>query len=256
MKLCSKCGTNYSDDTLRFCLQDGNPLADAVEEPTVVRSGRDPNKTEELPSNLTARQNEGVRVTIPTAENSQYSPSIQPAKSRSALWVVLIAALALGGVVVIAAAGIVGYAYYRNSGNRDIVLNSPTPQPSPTATPDNDKQKLQDEIANLKKKLGDTSNSNSDADVSIDEEDFNFFGKTATVNSPQDGFLALRNLPSSDIGNRIAKIPHGTTVKIFMCSDQKATIAGRTGHWCMITYNDQTGWVFDVWLTFATDSKN
>ena len=30
MKSCPKCGTQYTDDTLRFCLQDGTPLAGVV----------------------------------------------------------------------------------------------------------------------------------------------------------------------------------------------------------------------------------
>ena len=38
MKICQACKTRYSDDTLRFCLQDGTPLADSFEgeTPTVV----------------------------------------------------------------------------------------------------------------------------------------------------------------------------------------------------------------------------
>ena len=81
----------------------------------------------------------------------------------------------------------------------------------------------------------------------MDADDLPNVGRTAKVNSPKDGFLALRNLPSHDIGDRIAKIPHGETINVLLCSEQSVTIAGRTGHWCMVSHNNQTGWVFDVW---------
>jgi hypothetical protein len=38
MKYCPNCQTRYTDNTLRFCLQDGAPLAESVDEnfaPTV-----------------------------------------------------------------------------------------------------------------------------------------------------------------------------------------------------------------------------
>lgn len=261
MKQCPKCGNSYTDDTLRFCLEDGTVLTLADEQPTVVRSGgRDPHKTEELPGLVTRQAHEAVRVTIPGTETSaQQRPTQPPGKSRLVLLTVLIAVIALAGLVI-AAAGILGIAYYVSSGKNNVVISSPTPTPSisPTVSPDDGKSKLEDDLAELKRKLEEAANSNSDSTITLGDDDLDFggFGKTAKVNSPSDGFLALRNLPSVDIGNRIAKIPHEATIKVLMCSDQKATIAGRTGHWCMVTYDGQSGWVFDVWLTFAADSKN
>jgi len=262
MKQCPKCGNSYTDDTLRFCLEDGTPLIFADEQPTVMRSGgRDANKTEELPNFVTGQAGDGIRVTVPTAEPATQAQQIlAPAKSRSILLTVLIAVVALGGLVVIATAGIAGFLYYSNTGRSQIAIsNSSTPTPSwntPESTPSNDETNLDEQIEKLKKQIEGISNSNSDTDVTIEEDNFAGFGRTANVNSPNDGFLALRNLPSTDIGQRIAKIPHAAEVKVIMCSNQKATIAGRTGHWCMVTYNEHTGWVFDVWLSFATDSKN
>ncbi len=258
MKQCPKCGNSYTDDTLSFCLADGSALTVADEQPTVMRGGGDPNKTEQLPSGATTPAHEAMRVTIPTAEAAPYqTTAAPPQKSRSALWIVLIAAVLLGGLAVIAAAGVLGFIYYTNSGGKNIVIPttpSPTPWNSPSASPNEDRSRLEDEVAKLKKKLEDAANSNSDTEITIDEDDFGNMGKTANVNSPGDGFLALRNLPSVDIGQRIAKIPHGAKVNIILCSEQSTTIAGRSGHWCMVTYNGQTGWVFDVWLTF--DQKN
>jgi uncharacterized protein YraI len=49
----------------------------------------------------------------------------------------------------------------------------------------------------------------------------------------------------------VAKIPHGTTIKVLLCSEQTVTIDGRKGHWCMVSYDNKTGWVFDAWLSFA-----
>jgi len=257
MKQCPKCGNSYTDDTLSFCLADGTLLASVDEQPTVIRGG-DPNKTEQLPSSVTEQANQAVRVTIPTSGSTGPPPPAQPKKSRTVLWAILVVAVLLGGLVVIAAAGVLGFLFYSNTGSNNIANSkspSPTPRYSPTATPDGDKSKLEDEVAKLKKKLEEAANSNSDSEVTIDEDDFGDIGKTAKANSPNDGFLALRNLPSTDIGQRIAKIPHGAEVKIIICSEQSTTIAGRTGHWCMVTYEEQTGWVFDVWLTFG-DSKN
>ena len=73
---------------------------------------------------------------------------------------------------------------------------------------------------------------------------------TAHVNSPGDGFLALREEPDAENGNRLAKIPHDAVVFLENCEKDKTTIAGRTGRWCMVTYQDETGWVFDAWLTY------
>src|SRR4029079_2759835 len=120
-------------------------------------------------------------------------------------------------------------AFYLGSGKNVAVANTATPTPTftPATPPDKDKQKLEEEVANLKRKLEETNGSNSDSDTTFDQSDLSDIGGTARVNSPHDGFLALRNLPSPEIGQRIAKIPHGVTINILACTDQAETIAGR-----------------------------
>lgn len=254
MKQCPKCGNSYTDDTLRFCLEDGTPLVANDEQPTVFRSG-DPNKTVQLPSNITAQP--GMRVDIPTSHQHAAQPTQQvESKSSSSVIKIVLAVIAIGFVLILGA-GVLGGIFYFYTGNQVAVSSSPTPVPSPQGTPwsvaspspDDDEAKLNDAIEQLKKQIEEATNTSSDG------EDVPFgIGRTATVNSPKDGFLALRNLPSSDMGERIAKIPHGTKISVMTCSPQATTIAGKSGHWCMTTYDKKSGWVFDVWLTF--DPKN
>ncbi len=73
---------------------------------------------------------------------------------------------------------------------------------------------------------------------------------TARVNSPGDGFLALRSQPDSENGNRITKIPHGASVNVLSCQSPAVKIGSRTGRWCQVTYNGQSGWAFDAWLDY------
>jgi hypothetical protein len=255
MKHCPTCGTNYSDDTLRFCLEDGTPLAEGDETATVVRPGeRESYKTEKLPSNLTIPQREALRVDIPTTRQTTPSTTVITGGSDFP-WGKFVVAILVIGLVVVAGAGLLGVAFYMGSNRNNAAVITPTPTPIATPTSDDEKKRLEDEVAKLKKKLEETNGSNSNSDDSgFDFSDIPGLGGTATVNSPKDGFLALRNLPNADYGERIAKIPHGATVSIFSCADQTVTIDSRTGHWCMVSYNQQVGWVFDPWL--IKNSKN
>ena len=66
---------------------------------------------------------------------------------------------------------------------------------------------------------------------------------TATVNTPGDGFLALRSEPSVRRGRRLFKIPHGTMLTL----DECRTWPG-DGRWCRTRFRGQTGWVFERYL--------
>lgn len=63
------------------------------------------------------------------------------------------------------------------------------------------------------------------------------------VNTPGDGFLALRSEPTIKSGRRLAKIPHGTALRLGVC---QPTSDGN--QWCQTTYNGVTGWVFGRYL--------
>lgn len=96
MKICPKCGTTYTDETLNFCLEDGSVLdrSDASSEPppTVMMSD---------PTPPTADQ--AIRPTVQqTAPVQQYT--MPQKKSRTWIWVVL----ALFAVVIVCGGGFVG----------------------------------------------------------------------------------------------------------------------------------------------------
>jgi hypothetical protein len=256
VKRCPTCLRSYADNTLRFCLEDGTELS-IVDE----RTGDDPQRTEKFPAAVTQAAHDAVRVNIPTSQTGAPLPAAQPTKSSSLVLKILVGIVAMAVIVVVAAAGLLGLFYYLG---RSGVVYNPTPTPVPTFSPSpydivlnqRDDQTLEDKIKELQKKLEQADGANSDTDIPWNADDLPNMGRTAKVNSPNDGFLALRNLPSTEIGSLIAKIPHGTTINVLLCSEQTVTVGGRNGHWCMVSYDKKTGWVFDVWLSFATDSKN
>lgn len=75
-------------------------------------------------------------------------------------------------------------------------------------------------------------------------------GTAATVNSPDDDFLAMRSLPDSTTGTRITKIPHGARVSIQNCLNYKILSSGKRGRWCKATYSEYSGWIFDAFVTY------
>jgi hypothetical protein len=244
MKQCPVCKTTYTDDTLRYCLADGATLAEGPlsQETVFPPSGRD-----------------AVRVPIEREEPrtfQQPSPAVTTTGSTSSgkgfkvfLVVVIILILFAGAAAV---AGLILYNNLNKGTANTNVAKSPTPSPtistSTSPTIDPEKQKLQDELANLQKKLDQQKNANVVTPPAAPTPNKGY--QTARVNSPGDGFLALRSEPDADYGDRIAKIPHGATVEINNCERSKVTIGGRTGRWCQITYNGQTGYVFDAWLIY------
>ncbi|MTW22617.1 SH3 domain-containing protein [Allochromatium palmeri] len=62
------------------------------------------------------------------------------------------------------------------------------------------------------------------------------------VNSPGDGFLALRSEPTTKGGRRLAKIPHGTTLRLGVCQPTS------NGSWCQTSYQGLTGWILDRYV--------
>ncbi len=235
MKNCPVCGTTYTDDSLSFCLADGTALRTGDEEPTAVRKA-------------------GVRVDTPSAAPTIVVPDrATPSKNSSGLWVKIVLAAALLGIFAIGAFGLLGAMYFYGTGGKEkeVVLNSPSPTPAVSHTPDKEKERLRDEIANIQKRLEEQKKTNVNTSPFPDNDDDERVSSiTATVNSPGDGFLALRNIPDADRGVRIAKIPHGSEVELNNCEKTQVSISGRTGRWCRVEYNGLTGWVFDAWLDY------
>jgi len=197
------------------------------EQPTVLRAGNDP-----------------LRVDV----RANHVTSV-PGTSRTGTVVKIVLGLLLLGFLGLVIAGAAGAYFYMNSGgsNKNVAINSPTPIATPTPTQDDENQRLQDALENLQKNLEEQTKADSNRTLPTWEDDAL---PTATVNSPKDGFLALRSEPNPDYGERLAKIPHGTILTVVSCETSKVTIDGRTGRWCLVTYDYNAGWVFDAWLTY------
>lgn len=233
MKQCPACKTTYTDETLRFCLADGSTLATVpAEDPTLVRPiGRNP-----------------LRVGIFENPPAAYA---ETEKSSGSKILKIIAAIILLGFLALAAAGLAGAFFYYKSGNQNSGSQTSTPSPvvSPktSPTPDDEKARLREELANLEKKIEDQKKSGTNTSP------FPTPGSgtpTARVNSPRDGFLALRSEPDAEYGKRLVKIPHGTVIELNNCEKEKVTIGSKTGRWCLVTYGDHAGYVFDAWLIY------
>ena len=114
MKKCPQCGTQYSDDTLSYCLQDGTSLAASdAGTPTVVLG-----ETETVP----ARRDDRIQVPVgdPNTRDawgqSQATrvASPQPAKKGSNT-VLAVALTAVGMLLLFGFVGITAIVFFRNS---------------------------------------------------------------------------------------------------------------------------------------------
>lgn len=247
MKQCPSCRTTYTDNTLLYCLADGSGLLALDDgESTVVRSSN-AEPTIELGRNSPVRVDIG-QAEIPTRVVSHSRPDPEAQKSSGILFKVLIVLIGLGifAALILVAGGLI----YMNSKN-DVVSSSNTNgKPTATATPVMDENEdLREQIANLSKRLEEQKKSANLANVPLKLPGRMTTTTTATVNSPGDGFLALRTLPSSEAGDRITKIPHGARIAIGACGPV-VTPVKRSGRWCQASYSGLDGWVFDAYLNY------
>ena len=246
MKQCPTCGTTYTDETLWFCLADGAPLSDlGGEQPTVVRQNSGVS-----PTDKTVAMGGGLRVDIPqdAPPQPQYHPAAEPPASpsgSSGLLKILLVILGLGFLVVLLAM-VVMLVYYNTGPDKVPGNDVKTPAASPSPTKDGNDE-LRDQIANLQKQLAEQKNANQPANTTVPTMPSST--TTARVNSPGDGFLALRTLPSSEAGDRITKIPHGATVSIGACGPVVRPVS-KSGRWCQARYNGLSGYVFDAYLVY------
>jgi len=250
MKQCPTCGTTYTDESLRFCLADGAPLSVVgSEQPTVVRQTSGGISNEKT----VAMHGEQLRIDIPQDAPQQQS-SAPPVAAHSGgsggLLKVLLAVLGLGlFILLVALIGTVAYYNMRSDQATNKGPDLKTPTASPAATKD-DKDELRDQIANLQKQLADQKNTNRPSvnPVATPNLSSTTMSTTARANSPGDGFLALRTLPSATIGDRILKIPHGATVSVGACGPVERSV--HPGRWCQARYNGYTGYVYDYYLIY------
>jgi hypothetical protein len=150
MKICPQCSTQYADDTLSFCLDDGTRLVGGtVETPTVVL-----NEAETVVRNAGAWQSGQPTQFVPQNYPQQAPPPVPTARSGSggSKVFIVIAAVALGFFAIVGILAVAGYVYFNASApavanvnaNRTPVPNSnrpsvntisPTPAISPSPTP-------------------------------------------------------------------------------------------------------------------------
>ena len=245
MKRCPACGTTYTDTSLKYCLSDGAEL--------IAGAAADPASDETI-SMATGRP---VRINIPLSKGNVPAEGFRPAPAPSApsggIFKVLVVVLLLAFIAVIAIA--VGmFIYFKTRGpekasldNINIDVKTATPAPSQSK---DDKDELRDQIANLEKMLNEQKKTNKPENIPLTLPDQPATTSTVTVNSPSDGFLALRTYPDSELGDRILKIPHGATITIGACTAARSIPGKRTGRWCRANYNGYTGWIFDAYVIY------
>lgn len=243
MKQCPVCKTTYTDETLQFCLADGAALTFFNSEAATEQFSGSTN-----PIRFNIAKDE--TPTIVAKNPYPIQPPTEPVKKGGGgLIIGILAALLL--LVVLASAGVIGWLLLKDRNTNDVVTNT---QPSPTATnsitksptPD-DAAILKEKIANLEKKVQEQKTSKPTVPIIANTSTPQSNKVTARVNSPGDGFLALRTQPSAETGDRILQIPHGSTVTVNACLPKAA---GKKGRWCRVDYNGNSGWAFDGFLIY------
>lgn len=238
MKQCPTCRTTYTDPTLRYCLADGAVLIDAPEQPTW-----------ESDNTVTAGAQETVRMYTPNTD-----PTVvrQAPQRKGVLGKVLLALAALGMIVVVGAA-FAAFLLLRPSPDQtpnanQTILVKPADTPSYDSDED-ETEKLKEQIANLERLLNEQKRSDKPSTIPLSLPDQESTVTSARVNSPGDGFLALRTYPNSQAGAKILEIPHGATISVGACLN-RSKVAKRGGRWCRANYDGYSGWVFDAYLIY------
>ncbi len=240
MKFCPNCKTTYSDDSLLYCLSDGtNLIAMPAAEKTIEMNATTNPMRFDVPS-----QTSDPTVFAPR----NFQPQTENSKKGISPWLI---AVPLIGILLLSVAALAGYILLKPS--ETTVSNSATP--APTATPNNETAALKEELESLKKQIANqktpTKNDSQVRPFPNDSSTSTPIIQTARVNSPGDGFLALRSIPDAQNGTMLAKVPHNTNIEIIGCQKTPTQLPGkRRGRWCRTNFNGQSGWVFDAFLSY------
>ena len=231
MKQCPVCQTTYTDKTLKFCLADGANLI----------SMPDSEKTMQMTFGNNPVQ-DSVPTVFPAVSNKHSKRGVSPM-----LFVVLGLILFL---VIVGFAGFASYIWLNKSDENNSLtkVDSPSPTVSQTPVSNRETDELKEKLANLEKQIADQKNQKKTNSAETFPTPKNS-EITARVNSPGDGFLALRSEPNSETGTRLAKIPHGATITVLGCP-KSSNIGKMSGRWCQVIYNNQAGWAFDAFMIF------
>lgn len=131
MKQCPICKTQYMDDTLQYCLQDGTPLNG------VFATGEFPSETETVISARTRGQSAGPTI----VSGRPMSEGLGTRRRRTGA-IIALTALATLLIVGFAAAGFLLYLRHKHqedarfSPDKNVpnVISTPTPSPKPSAS--------------------------------------------------------------------------------------------------------------------------
>ena len=119
MKSCPQCQTSYTDDSLKFCLQDGTPLVSQNEEtsaPTLVLS--------EAETVVTPRPPNQMQFDLQNESQTDYATNqnyVQPEEKTNTFKIVGITVLTM--FILLGVIG-VGALFYFNSGKKEIAQNN------------------------------------------------------------------------------------------------------------------------------------
>ena len=211
MRRCSQCGQTYPDDYL-YCLSDGLPLA--ADSGGFQSSGETPTQY----------------IVRPPNTNYQIPQAVVPK------WVFPLVGILCGLLIVFGF-----FAFFRESSSE------------------------KSDISQKNTESG-KSNKNIETQRSPQVEATPFPSRplppsptpiikpgnysAVTVNSPRDGYLALKSEPCvAPCGTMLIKIPHGTKLSLGMCKDTLEVADRRQGRWCSTSYDGYTGWIFDAFVT-------
>ena len=151
MKQCPNCQSQYTDDTVQFCLTDGTPLQNpSVSQMPTLEFG----KQATIGSNRQSNQTNAPRETQPTNWQPNQIPPVsgfQPPAKKSNLPVILIGA-AFVLLLFFGAVGVGAWLYLKNAapdnnGNSSLDKKSPNSTNTPTTSADEkvEKPKLSDQ---------------------------------------------------------------------------------------------------------------
>src|SRR5215203_4689674 len=137
MKYCPACRSQYSDDTLLFCLQDGATLhADEVKQSGIdTVSFSNPVtadkilKTEELNLYSPKKESDKTRVWRPEPPKSALRPEAAKSKSSAKIWLAAFPVL-----LAIVAAGLGGWVYLQGQNKEAVRFADPTDASTPETT--------------------------------------------------------------------------------------------------------------------------
>lgn len=220
MKQCPQCQKTYADD-ISYCLDDGSTLFFNVH-----------STYDEVPTVVLSRLNTDAKRPI----------------NQTAAWVYPVVGVMSGLIVVFAFLAALPYltakkedtgettqAKVANKNEKSVVSESET-KPSPT---------IQTIIVEKEVPKAVSVPSPSSA-APIKQTAYS----AVTVNSPRDGYLALKSEPCvAPCGTMLLKIPHGTRLSLGTCKDALEVADKRRGRWCSTSYGGYTGWVFDAFVT-------